>query len=476
VNSLFGTPNVDPIYSPTLIKSSQILISSINNHFWTGYLGQFNYAYSKKLEISGGIDARYYKGSHYQTVANLLGGDYFVSAADKNDANPMQKVGDKIAKNAYNANRDGLVKWAGAFGQAEYASDKWAMFLNVSTIVSGYKGIDYFQKKVLTIGDSVFRIGASDTVQYDGKTYDNSSPELTYFQTAWKYLPGFTLKGGLSYKINKNLTSYVNLGYLNRTPQFSNVIDNNSNAFFTEIMNEKILASEGGVNYANKNFGINFNAYATNWKNKPFPYGVAVPDPNDPTESIRVNINGMDAVHMGGEVDFAYNISKKVTADMMFSFGNWIWNSSKTVIIPQYDSLNISFDAKGVHVGDAAQTAIAGSIRYEPFKNFYVKMQCQYFDRYYSNFDPFTLQGANGGRESWMMPSYLLINFFTGYKYSFEKSTLIMNASITNILKSVYIADATNNGNGIYNNFDSQSAQVMFGQGFRFNVSLGLQF
>ena len=476
VNSLFGTPNVDPIYSPTLIKSSQILISSINNHFWTGYLGQFNYAYSKKLEISGGIDARYYKGSHYQTVANLLGGDYFVSAADKNDANPMQKVGDKIAKNAFNANRDGLVKWAGAFGQAEYASDKWAMFLNVSAIVSGYKGIDYFQKKVLTIGDSVFRIGASDTVQYDGKTYDNSSPELTYFQTAWKYLPGFTVKGGLSYKINKNLTSYVNLGYLNRTPQFSNVIDNNSNAFFTEIMNEKILASEGGVNYANKNFGINFNAYATNWKNKPFPYGVAVPDPNDPTESIRVNINGMDAVHMGGEVDFAYNISKKVTADMMFSYGNWIWNSSKTVIIPQYDSLNISFDAKGVHVGDAAQTAIAGSIRYEPFKNFYVKMQCQYFDRYYSNFDPFTLQGVNGGRESWMMPSYLLINFFTGYKYSFEKSTLIMNASITNILNSVYIADATNNGNGIYNNFDSQSAQVMFGQGFRFNVSLGLQF
>ena len=451
-------------------------MSSINNHFWTGYLGQFNYAYSKKLEISGGIDARYYKGSHYQTVANLLGGDYFVSAADKNDANPMQKVGDKIAKNAFNANRDGLVKWAGAFGQAEYASDKWAMFLNVSAIVSGYKGIDYFQKKVLTIGDSVFRIGASDTVQYDGKTYNNNSTELTYFQTSWKYLPGFTIKGGLSYKINKNLTSYVNLGYLNRTPQFSNVIDNNSNAFFTEIMNEKILASEGGLNYANKNFGINFNAYATNWKNKPFPYGVAVPDPNDPTESIRVNINGMDAVHMGGEVDFAYNISKKVTADMMFSYGNWIWNSSKTVIIPQYDSLNISFDAKGVHVGDAAQTAIAGSIRYEPFKNFYVKMQCQYFDRYYSNFDPFTLQGANGGRESWMMPSYLLVNFFTGYKYSFEKSTLIMNASITNILNSVYIADATNNGNGIYNNFDAQSAQVMFGQGFRFNVSLGLQF
>jgi outer membrane receptor for ferrienterochelin and colicin len=42
VSSLFGTPNIDPIYSPSLIKSSQILLNSVNNHFWAGYLGQFS--------------------------------------------------------------------------------------------------------------------------------------------------------------------------------------------------------------------------------------------------------------------------------------------------------------------------------------------------------------------------------------------------------------------------------------------------
>ena len=184
----------------------------------------------------------------------------------------------------------------------------------------------------------------------------------------------------------------------------------------------------------------------------------------------------MDAIHLGGELDIAYNITKKLSAEFMVSYGNWYWNSDKTVLIPQYDSLLVTFDAKGVHVGDAAQTALSASIRYEPFKNFYVKVQSQYFDRYYSNFDPFSLQGANAGRESWVMPSYFLLNLFAGYKFPLKTTMLIASGSITNLLNSQYISDATNNANDSYDNFDAQSATVMFGGGLRFNVSLGIQF
>ena len=476
VNSLFGTPNIDLLYSPTEIKSSQLIIASINNHFWAGYLGQFNYDLSKKVELSGGIDLRYYEGRHYQVVSDLLGGDYYVDNADKNAASPMKRVGDKIAKNTFNADRSGLVQWTGAFGQMSYTGDKLSFFVNVTGILNGYKGIDYFQKRVLEIGDTTLRIGTGDTIQYQGNTYTSSSVGLKNDQTDWKFLPGSTFKGGVAYRIVENASAYINLGYLNRTPQFSNVIDNNTNAFFGTFTNERIFALEGGVNYADKKFGVNLNGYATNWKNKPFPYGVAVPDPNDPTEYIRVNINGMDAVHLGGELDIAYNITKKLSAEFMFSYGNWYWNSDKTVLIPQYDSLLVKFDAKGVHVGDAAQTALSASIRYEPFKNFYCKVQAQYFDRYYSNFDPFTLQGANARRESWIMPSYYLVNLFAGYKYPLKNCTLNTSATITNLLNMRYISDATNNANDSYDTFDAQSATVMFGGGFRFNVSVGIQF
>ncbi len=475
-NSLFGTPNIDPLYSPTEIKSSQLIIASINNHFWAGYLGQFNYDLSKKVELSGGIDLRYYEGRHYQVVSDLLGGDYYLDNTDKNAATPMKRVGDKIAKNTFNADRSGLVQWTGAFGQMSYTGDKLSFFVNVTSILNGYKGIDYFQKKVLEIGDTTFRIGTGDTIQYQGQTYTSASEGLENDQTDWKFLPGYTLKGGVAYSGDEYSSTYVNLGYLNRTPQFSNVIDNNTNAFFGTFTNELILALEGGMKYADNKFGINLNGYATNWKNKPFPYGVSVPDPNDPTESIRVNINGMDAIHLGGELDIAFNITKKLSAEFMVSYGNWYWNSDKTVLIPQYDSLEITFDAKGVHVGDAAQTALSASIRYEPFNNFYVKVQSQYFDRYYSNFDPFSLQGDNAGRESWVMPSYFLLNLFAGYKFPLKTTTLIASGSITNLLNTQYISDATNNANDVYNTFDAQSATVMFGGGFRFNVAIGLQF
>jgi hypothetical protein len=85
------------------------------------------------------------------------------------------------------------------------------------------------------------------------------------------------------------------------------------------------------------------------------------------------------------------------------------------------------------------------------------------------------LQGANGGRESWQIPAYALLNLFAGYSHKINKVNLFFNGSITNVLNSKYIADATNSFYAPYN-FDANSASVMFGQGFRFNLSVGVQF
>lgn len=474
VDQLFGGPNVDPAYHPTELKSTQVLVSSVNNHFWAGYLGQFQYEHTKELQFSGGIDYRYYKGTHYQEIRDLLGGDYYVNGADKNNASPVARKGDKISLNTYNNHRDGLVQWGGAFGQVEYSTTRWTTFINLSGVSTSYKGIDYFQKKVLELSDTTLRIGANDTVYHNGQMYTAQSAGLEYNQTSWKTLFGGTVKAGASFTIDENSTVYMNLGYLSRTPQFSNVIDNNTNTFFREILNEKILAAEAGYNFATNRFGVSFNAYFTNWQNKPFPFGVSIPDPNDPTASIYVNINGMDAVHMGAEIDMAYQLNKKWSAEFMFSYGDWTWNSSETIYIPDLD-YSFTFDAKGVHVGDAAQTMMNAGIRWEPIKRLYFKAQYQFFDRYYGNFSPFALSGPNGGREAWKLPSYGLVNFFAGYKFKIAKVDAFLNGSITNLLNTVYMSDATDNFYAPYS-FDATSASVMFGQGFRFNIAAGIQF
>jgi iron complex outermembrane recepter protein len=473
-NTLFNTPNVDTYYHPTEIKSNQVQLASMNNHFWVGYLSQFNYQHNENLSFAGGLDYRYYKGAHYQVITDLLGGDYFVNTADKNSATAMKRVGDKISINNFSNDRDGLVNWGGAFGQMEYANSRWTTFVNFSAVYNGYKGIDYFQKKVLEVGDTVLRIGYADTVEYNGQTYDRNSEGLENYQTEWKWVPGFTFKTGAGYTLNEESTVFVNMGYLSRTPMFSNVIDNTFNRFFANIVNEKILAFEGGYSYANKTFGFNVNGYATNWINKPIPFGVAIPDPQDPQETIRINLQGMDAIHLGGEIDLAWKISEKLSTEMMISYGDWRWNSKESIYVPEIED-TITFDARGVHVGDAAQSVYSISLRYEPIKRLYFKVQYMLFDRYYAQFDPFSLKGANAGRESWKLPAYGLMNVFVGYRYKMKKADLVFNGSMTNALNTVHIADANDNFYAPFG-FDAQSAAVMFGQGFRFNISVGIQF
>src|SRR5690554_7000056 len=106
---------------------------------------------------------------------------------------------------------------------------------------------------------------------YDGEYYHPNHPSIQYNQTDWKWLAGFTAKAGANFNITERMNVFVNAGYLSRTPQFSNVIDNTTNEYFEEILNENIMAFEAGYGYRSKKFSANVNGYFTYWENKPFP-------------------------------------------------------------------------------------------------------------------------------------------------------------------------------------------------------------
>lgn len=467
---VIGT-TADANYDPTLLKSSQVLTASVNNHMWIGGLSQIDYKISKYFDFAAGIDYRHYKGEHYVELQDLLGGDYWVNSLNQNDANVMKKVGDKVGWETYHNHRDGFVQWIGGFAQGEYSKGRITAFTNVSFTTNGYKGVDYFQKKELHDGDSIIYVGAQDTVEYNGKVYTNDSPELEYNQTDWKWLIGYTVKAGLNFNLTEKSNIFFNAGYLNRTPQFSNVIDNNTNTFFEEIVNEKIIAFELGYGLRSKKVSLNVNGYFTRWENKPFPFGVNVPDPDDPGSFIRANVNGMDALHMGAEMDVAYNVLKNLTLEGMVSYGDWTWQSAETVDVV---GTKFTFDAKGVHVGDAAQSSYAASVNWRFVKSGYLKVKYTYFDRYYSNFDPFSLTGENSGRESWKIPAYGIMSVHMGYSINVKKMRINIRGNIFNVLNTFYISDARNNQNG--SGFDASSSGVFVGQGTTFNVSLGLEF
>ena len=472
--------------------SGSYLYSQINNHFWYGGLSTINYNITENIEISAGMDLRYYKGEHYKEIYDLLGGDYAIDNSSQNQFTDIKREKDIIGYH-----NDGIVKWSGIFKQLEYSNGILSAFLNFSGSNSAYKRIDYFRKKDLVLEDRTIReaVGTrsyfgelvSDTVIIDGKSYTVNSEEAEYASTDWKWIKGYTIKTGANYNLNDFNNIFFNTGYISKAPRFQNIFDYD-NKLYNEIENEKVKAFEGGYSYRSSIFSSNINFYYTIWENKPTG-GITYTDPIT-EEEVKANINGLDALHKGIEMDFIYKITRKLSFEGLLSLGDWIWTSSETVrlyddnnnpILNEFGSpIDTSFNAKGVHVGDAAQTQYGFSLRYEPIYNAYLKLRGTTFSDYYSDFDPLSLYGEFGGTESWVIPSYSLFDLHCGYKLKvFRSNTLDFKFSALNIFDKKYISDAQNNdkyNSPAYNDFDAKSASVFFGFTRRFNISVKYSF
>ncbi len=423
-------------------KSNAILRASVNNHFWYGLLSTVKYELSPMLTLSGGIDARYYQGDHYREVYDLLGGTGFVAPEGDN-----LQVGDR-----YDWDYSGFVQQLGGFGLLEYKQEKWSSFINASYASIGYK----------------FRNNFTD------------------FEIDWVPVSTNTIKGGANYNINRQNSIFFNVGLLNRSQPYRNVIITNvwttanDGQVAQDYDNQKVRAIELGYSFGSPMFSVNVNGYYTNWGNKPLDRLPSVPEEPGSDERVPVNITGIDALHKGIEIDFAFKPNSKLSIEGLASIGDWTWNSSETALValPTY-VYEFEFDAKGVHIGDAAQYQFGGMIRYAPIKGAYVKLKAVHFAKNYAAFNPEDLQGDNGGRDSWQLPNYTLFSFHAGYSFKIKKMNCNLRLNVINLLDEFYISDARNNDNfntPFYEDFDAKSASVHFGQGRRGTVSFQISF
>lgn len=469
--------------------SERFLSIQRNEHYWYGLLSTFEYSWKPHWSISGGLDFRYYKGDHYKEVHDLLGGEYLTFNALGGNFRIDPQSTRAVEGDIINYNDSGFVGWGGAFGLLEYDKDRWSWFMNLSGAQVSYAAEDYFIPKVVELADTTFKVGYGDTIAYQDQTYHLGSPQAKDQRIDWIHLPTFTLKTGFNYLVNDKISVFSNIGYFSKPPRLDNVIDgsrtDDPDAFRERQVyeNEQIRAFELGGQYRSAKFTMNINTYYTDWINKPLRQVIfALQDPTDPeSPRIPLDIPGIDARHIGVELDFAYRISDKLTLEGLVSVGDWIWNSEEqatfTTLVsgtPEVDTF--AFDARGVHVGDAAQTQIGAMLRYQPFDQLYLKGRITHFARHFSDFEPEDLKGPNGGREVYQSPAYSLVEFHAGYFFRLGDVRCNLRGSVLNALDAFYISDSQVNNTFtpgvITEDFDAKSTAVHFGQGRRWNVSL----
>jgi hypothetical protein len=471
-------------YASSISPVGQRLYSSKNEHQWYGAVSTVNYDFHKRFSFAGGLDYRYYHGLHYREAYDLLGGDSLLNTADQNTRQRFWYEGDVI-----DYNNDSYIHWGGGFAQLEYKSPLLSAFVNVSSAVSAYNRVDYFRKKDLVLSDTTFTQSLSwmDTIVFNGQTYHNNSPEARHAQSGWVVIPGYTVKAGVNVNLNPKHNIFVNGGYISRAQRFANVIDN-SNRVLKAVENEEVMAVELGYSGRYRFISYNINGYYTRWNNRPLDQ-IPSRQGNDGTEIGLMS--GISANHLGIEIDVFAQPLKWLEVDGMFSIGDWRWDSDGSVrwytengdeVVNQNGSQATTYyNARGVHVGDAAQTQASLAVKFRPIKGLFAQVRWNHFSRYYAQFEPTDLDGSTdfinedgSSKDSWKLPAYNLFDLNMGYSFKWAKK---LNSSVRfgvrNLFNLKYISDADNNGAGT-NTFDAESATVFFGTLRTYNISFSI--
>ncbi len=451
-------------------NGSQMVMSvSKNLHKWYGILSTYKKDFNDNFTVMGGLDGRYYIGTHTNEIIDLYNGTYYIDRyraqvqpadnAVNNKNNPdftNQKltVGDVVYRDY-----DGYVAQIGVFGQGEYKTDKLTANLSGS-------------------------LNNVSQWRYDRFYYDKDHAES---ETVSKI--GYTVKGGANYNINEYHNVFANIGYISRAPFFSGGIflqSTTSNMVNTDAVNEKIFSVEGGYGFRSKYLSANLNVYHTEWMDRTMTRSLTGPAPANDRGTL--NMTGVNATHEGIEIDLVSSPFVWLELNGMLSIGNWRWsnngvgyayNSSGQPITPDWevasgieapDQWKVEVDLEGVKVGGSAQTTARLGATFKVDKDIRFGFDWDLYARNYADYAISTT--STDLKTPWQIPSGNVFGFHASYKFKIGSLNAQLFGNIDNLFDQLYVESAYN---GSSNDWDT-AYRVFYGFGRQMSMRLKVNF
>ena len=415
-------------------------------------------------------------------MIDLYGGKYFIDEASRKNvkatnnaaaADPnwkMQKlgVGDVVYRDY-----DGFVMQEGAFAQVE------GSFLekNLNAFVAGSVS-----------NTSYWRY---DRFYYDAK--HARSKTLNFL--------GYTVKGGLNYNFATYHNVFVNTGYISRAPYFSGgafLQSTTSNEINAKAVNENIFSLELGYGFRWRYLQATINGYFTKWMNKTMTRSndYSYNDASGAVVNDRaiINMSGVNARHMGIELELKSTPADWLELTAMLSLGDWQWDSNpigyyynslgqpladlKGTVADAIGSGNHAWsqlNLKGIKVGGSAQTTYNIGATLKPVKDLRIGLTLNGTSRLFADY---TISSNNlivnkpyNFTQPWQVPGSAVVDLNASYKFKFAGTNATISGTCQNLFDQVYIADATNGSDGTW-----RTARVFYGFGRTWTARLKINF
>jgi outer membrane cobalamin receptor len=459
-------------------NGSQMIMSvSKNQHKWYGLLSTYTGKLGDFVDYYGGVDGRYYIGTHTNEIVDLYNGDFYIdsrnrpavkpednrAALDPNWVNEKLTVGDVVYRDY-----DGYVVQAGVFGQVEYNRDR------LNAFVSG---------------------SLNNTSQW---RYDRFYYDADHALSETVDAIGFTVKGGANYNLTDYHNVFANVGYISRAPFFSGGVfltSATSNATNPNAVNEKIFSAEGGYGFRSRYLSASLNVYHTEWKDKTMARQYEITTAAGLSDRAIINMQGVNSTHQGVELELTAKPVSWVELTGMLSVGDWRWTNdpvgyyyttngqpvTKTYEIASgiqaEDHASSKLLLNGVKEGGSAQVTSALGANFRLGYGVRVGVDWNYFGRNYADW---SLSGSSdlviGGEKAfdtpWVIPDYHTFDLNASYAFHMGGFRSTVSGNINNLFNQEYISQAYDGAN-----HDWQSAyRVFYGFGRTMSVRLKVNF
>ena len=387
---------------------------------WAGLRSTYRTLLGKYIDLSAGIDLRYYVGNHYDRVDDLLGGNYVAYDRSGSTAkgtgvgninDPIDNVGVGGKIDYYN--RD-YVESGGAFAQAEYSKNNFTAFVTLSGSEDADARRDYFN-------------------------YLDSDPAQ---KSKWVSFTTYQAKGGANYNINSEMNVFANVGYLTKPPYFAGVFEDYTNVINNKAITEKLFDYELGYHYKISTFSLKLDAYRTYYNDRSLAQNLTDINTGDVTT---VNVAGVNAIYQGIELELNYRPVQQVLVGGMLTLEDNYYtanagpasavNSSGQVTATQPEVF-----LKNQKIGDTPMDMMQGFAEIKVVPQLRIGVSCNYYWNY-TSYVPFT-NYIHPDQKPYILPNYALWKMNAAYKFKMNGFDAELIGNVNNLLNSKIITDA----------------------------------
>ncbi|MFG6385388.1 MAG: TonB-dependent receptor plug domain-containing protein [Muribaculaceae bacterium] len=446
----FAYDEVQEMNMASTTGSNMVMGESNNSHNWYGLVSTYNNKFfNNKLSFTGGIDLRYYLGKHNNKITDLYNGEYYMDDSSRKNVKPENNylaedpnwkyeklgIGDVVYRDY-----DGRTIQEGVYAQGEYLTlnDNLTLVLSGSLSNTSYQRIDHFYY---------------DKAHAKSKTYS---------------FIGGTAKFGANYNIDRHNNVYTNIGYISRAPFFSQGVflsSNVSNAANPNPINEKVFSYELGYGYSSPIFSATVNGYYTKWLDKTTTRGGDITAGEHAGDRYYLNMSGVDARHMGVEINFTFIPVRWFEINGMLSLGDYEWASdAKGYFYNQVgqplkdlagnlasgilaeDHASATLLQKGRKVGGSAMTTAAVGVQFRPFKGFRIGADWTAAARNYSDYtissSSYSANGTVTVGSPWRIPWGSQLDMNASYNFQIGGLNATLSGNVHNLFNYNYVIDA----------------------------------